>query len=175
MLSSMAMLLVRGEARLEPLVFVGQYLLLTPPAIVFVSAVAVLFESIRWLAGKFGDVVYFFLWMTCRSASSLANEATHGRINWARCFDFTGFGFMIDQMQRTLHTQSVSIGASDFDPTKPTIIFPGLTLTGEWIVPRLISMLSPFLLLPVAALFFHRFDPVRTRTCRRERPPELAR
>src|SRR4051812_32037743 len=63
MLSSMAMLLMRGEAPLEPLVFIQQYLLLTPPAIMFVSAVAVLFESVRWLSGKVGDVLYFFLWM----------------------------------------------------------------------------------------------------------------
>lgn len=161
MLSSMVMLLVRGEARIEPLVFIEQYLLLTPPAIVFVSAVAVLFESIRWLSGKFGDVVYFFLWMTVISLV-IANETSHGRINWARSLDFTGFGFMIDQMQRTLNTHSVSIGSSSFDPAKPTIIFPGLTLTREWIVPRLISLVAPLLLLPVAALFFHRFDPVRT-------------
>ena len=51
MLSSMVMLMVRGEAPLEPLVFIRQYLLLTPAAIIFVSAVAVLFESIPWLAG----------------------------------------------------------------------------------------------------------------------------
>jgi hypothetical protein len=106
MLSSMAMLVARGEAPLEPLVFVEQYLLLTPAAIVFVSAVAVLFESIRWLSGKLGDVIYFFLWMTVIGLV-IANETTHGRINWARCFDFTGFGFMIDQMQRTLHTETV--------------------------------------------------------------------
>jgi hypothetical protein len=161
MLSSMVMLAVRGEARLEPLVFVEQYLLLTPPAIVFASAVAVLFESIPWLAGKFGDVVYFFLWSMVIGLVG-ANEATHGAINWLRCFDFTGFGFMIDQLQRTLHTESVSIGASSFDPTKPTILFPGLTLTREWVLPRLISLLTPLLLLPLAGLFFHRFDPVRT-------------
>ena len=161
MLSSMVMLAVRGEARLEPLVFIGQYLLLTPAAIVFVSAVAVLFESIPWLAGKFGDVVYFFFWCTVIGLVG-ANEATHGRINWARCFDFTGFGFMIDQLQRTLQTKSVSIGASSFDPTKPTILFPGLTMTREWFLPRLISLLIPLSLLPIAALFFHRFDPVRT-------------
>ncbi|HKP03427.1 MAG TPA: hypothetical protein VJU77_08725 [Chthoniobacterales bacterium] len=161
MLSSMAMLVARGEAPLEPFVFIGQYLLLTPAAIVFVSAVAVLFESIRWLSGKLGDVLYFFLWMTVIGLV-VANETTHGRINWARCFDFTGFGFMIDQMQRTLHTESVSIGASSFDPTKPTILFPGLTLTREWVLPRLISILTPLLLLPMAALVFHRFDPVRT-------------
>jgi hypothetical protein len=162
MLSSMAMLAVRGEAPLNLFVFVEQYLLLTPPAIVFVSAVAVLFESIPWLAGKFGDVVYFFLWCTVIGLV-VANETTHGRINWARCFDFTGFGFMIDQMQRTLHTESVSIGASSFDPAKPTVVFNGLSLTPEWVVPRLISLLAPLSLLPVAALFFHRFDPVRTR------------
>ncbi|MEY2482927.1 MAG: hypothetical protein QOK24_1455 [Verrucomicrobiota bacterium] len=161
MLSSMVMLAVRGEARLEPFVFIGQYLLLTPAAIVFVSAVAVLFESIPWLAGKLGDVIYFFLWSTVIGLVG-ANEAAHGQINWLRCFDFTGFGFMIDQMQRTLQTHSVSIGASSFDPTKPTIIFQGLSLTPDWILPRAISLLVPLLLLPVAGLFFHRFDPVRT-------------
>src|SRR3954465_10671758 len=161
MLSSMAMLVARGKARIEPLVFIEQYLLLTPPAIVFVSAVAVLFESIRWLSGKVGDVLYFFLWMTVIGLV-VANEETKGAINWARCFDFTGFGFMIDQLQRTLQTHSVSIGASDFDPTKPTVVFPGLSLTREWVVPRFISLVAPLALLPIAALFFHRFDPVRT-------------
>ena len=162
MLSSMVMLTVRGEARLEPFVFVEQYLLLTPAAIVFVSAVAVLFESIPWLAGKLGDVLYFFLWMTAIGLV-VANETSHGRINWARCFDFTGFGFMIDRLQQTLHMDSVSIGASPFDRKKPPILFNGLTLTREWVLPRVISLLAPLSLLPVAALFFHRFDPVRTR------------
>ncbi len=162
MLSSMAMLAVRGEARLEPFIFIEQYLLLVPPAIVFVSAVAVLFESIPWLAGKVGDVIYFFIWSTVIGLV-VANETTHGGINWARCFDFTGFGFMIDQLQRTLHTESVSIGASHFNPAKAPILFPGLTLTREWILPRLISMLAPLAMLPLAALCFHRFDPVRTR------------
>lgn len=64
MLSSMAMLAIRAEAPMEPLVFIRQYLPLTPAAITFVSALAVLFESIRWLSGKLGDVVYFFLWVT---------------------------------------------------------------------------------------------------------------
>ena len=97
MLSSMVMLLVRGEARLEPLVFVQQYLLLTPPAIVFVSAVAVLFESIPFLSGKLGDVLYFFLWMALLGLV-VSQEAT-GSLAWGRYFDVSGFGFMIDQMQ----------------------------------------------------------------------------
>jgi hypothetical protein len=160
MLFSMAMLLVRGEARLEPWTFVQQYLLLTPAAIVLVSAVAVLFESIPWLSGKFGDVFYFFLWMGLTGAV-VANEANGGRWSWVRYMDSPGVGFMISQMQHTLHTDSVSIGASTFDPAKPTVVFNGLFLTRDWIAPRIVSTLLPLALLPVAAFFFHRFDPVR--------------
>jgi hypothetical protein len=160
MLSSMAMLLVRGEARLEPLVFVRQYFLLASPAIVLVSATAVFFESVRFLSGKFGDVVYFFLFMTFIGLVA-GNEASGGRIPWARCFDFSGFGFLISEMQHTLHTESVSIGSSPFDPAKPTIVFPGLTMTRDWLIPRIVSLILPLTLLPAAALVFHRFDPVR--------------
>ena len=161
MLSSMAMLVVRGEARLEPLVFVEQYLLLTPAAIIFVSAVAVLFESIPFLAGKVGDVFYFFFWMTFLGLA-VGDEVSHGRMKWARCLDFSGFGFMINQMTGALHTDAVEIGASPFDPAKTPILFPGLSMPADWIVPRLTSLLLPLLFLPLAALCFHRFDPVRT-------------
>lgn len=104
MLTSLVMLLVRAEAPFQPLVFIGQYLLLTPAAIVFVSAVAVLFESMPWFAGKFGDLVYFFLWSTVIGIV-VSNEVRGGRSNRAHCFDFTGFGFMIEQMQRTRSTR----------------------------------------------------------------------
>ncbi len=161
MLSSMVMLLVRGEARLEPLVFIQQYLLLAPPAIVFVSAVAVLFESIPWLSGKLGDVLYFFLWMAMLGLV-ISQEAT-GSLSWGRYFDVSGFGFMIDRMQTTLQTESVAIGASSFDPAKEPMVFNGLTLTPEWIAPRIGSILLPIAFLPLAAFFFHRFDPVRTK------------
>jgi hypothetical protein len=162
MLSSMAMLLVRGEAPIEPLVFVGQYLLLTPARIIFVSAVAVLFESIRFLSGKIGDVFYFFFFMSFMGVA-IGDQVSGGQMNWARCFDFSGFGFMIDQMTRTLQTTELSIGSSAFDPTKEPILFPGLRMQPEWIVPRIISMLLPLAFLPLAGLFFHRFDPVRTK------------
>ncbi|MBA3652093.1 MAG: hypothetical protein H0W66_11605 [Chthoniobacterales bacterium] len=161
MLTSMAMLIVRGEAAIEPLVFLEQYLLLTPASIVFVSAVAVLFESIPFLSGKIGDVAYFFLWLGA-AGLVVGDVASHRRIGWARYIDFTGFGFMFDQLTRTLHTSSVAIGASPFDPKKATIVFSGLTLPGAWVLPRIVSTLAPLALLPLAVLCFHRFDPVRT-------------
>ena len=128
MLSSMAMLAIRAEAPMEPLVFVRQYLLLTPAAITFVSALAVLFESIRWLSGKLGDVVYFFLWVTSLGVVA-SQESSRGGISWGRYVDFTGFGFMIGQTQRTLGIDSISIGSTPVDPSQPPIVFPGLSLT----------------------------------------------
>jgi hypothetical protein len=56
MISSMIMQLVRGEAPVEPLVFLKHYLLILPPAICFVSVAALTFESIRFLSGRFGDL-----------------------------------------------------------------------------------------------------------------------
>ena len=162
MLSSMATLAIRAEAPMEPLVFVRQYLLLTPAAITFVSALAVLFESIRWLSGKFGDAIYFFLWVTSLGVVA-SQEAGKGGIRWGRYVDFTGFGFMIGQTQRNLGVTSVSIGSTPVDPSLPPAVFPGLNLPAEWLWPRIISILLPLALLPVAGLFFHRFDPVLTR------------
>lgn len=161
MFSSMAMLALHAEAPLQPLVFVRQYLLLTSAAITFVSALAVLFESVPWLSGKLGDVVYFFVWMTSIGVVA-SQEASRAGINWGRYFDFTGFGFMISQTQRTLGVTEISIGSTPVDPTQTPVIFPGLILTSDWFGPRIIATFLPLLLLPLAGLFFHRFDPIRT-------------
>jgi hypothetical protein len=162
MLASMSMLLVRGEAPLDPIVFITQYLLLVPPVLVFVSALAILFECTPGLRGKFGDVVYFFLWAGSAGAAASLIDRPNPPV-WPRYIDFTGLGFSMHQIGDALHTQSVSIGQSNFDPAKPTIVFPGLHFEWAWAGPRVVSMFAPLVLLVVARLFFHRFDPARLR------------
>lgn len=157
MLSSMAMLLVRGEAPLEPLVFAKQYLLLVPPTIVAVSVVAIVFESIPFLSGKFGDVVYFFLWVGSLGVVASNVTATDPGV-WGY-FDISGFGYL----KAAIGTEHLSIGASNFDASKGLHVFKGLVLPAKWIGPRIGSTVVSFVLLPVAILFFHRFDPARLR------------
>jgi hypothetical protein len=159
---SMAMVLVRGEAPLEPLVFVRQYALLAPPTIVLVATVAVLFESVRWLSGRLGDVAWFFLWMGGMAAPAVV-LGSEGRPGLVRYLDFSGLGFLISRMRETLGTTAISIGASSFDPAKEVVVLEGLTLPPEWIAPRLVATLLPLTLLPVALVFFHRFDPAKVR------------
>jgi ABC-type transport system involved in multi-copper enzyme maturation permease subunit len=160
MAASMVMLLVRGEAPLEPLIFMKQYALMTPPAIVFVSVVAIVFESIPFLSGRFGDVAYFFLYAT--SLGLIVNMMIHGGTA-ARYFDVSGFGYLMEQTQRAFHTQSMSIGSSPFNAAKPVLTIGGLNLEGGALLARIASTIAPVPLLVLARLFFHRFDPARLR------------
>ncbi|HEX8153326.1 MAG TPA: hypothetical protein VF698_09390 [Thermoanaerobaculia bacterium] len=162
MVTAMGMLLVRAEAPLEPLIFVKQYLLLLPPTIVFVSAVAILFEAVPWLSGRFGDVAYFFFW-----ASSLGVVASKiekaGAPTAAAYFDYSSFGYMIANIKQVTGTSHISIGASRFDAANGVYVYSGLTLDGGWLLPRIVATLMPLAVLVIARLFFHRFDPARVR------------
>jgi hypothetical protein len=160
-ITSLAMLAVRGEAPFAPLAFVAQYLLMVPPSIVMVATLAIVFESVPLLAGRLGDVLYFFIWMA--SLALFAVALGSGGPSVLRYFDISGFGLMIQTMQTALHSPNIAIGASDFDPALPTLVFEGLPLTLDAIVPRLVATVLPLILLPLGLLTFHRFDPARVR------------
>jgi hypothetical protein len=64
MLSAMGIQLIRGEAlRISLSGYLLPYLLLTLPMMALVAAIAVFFESISWLRGGFGNVVFFFVFL----------------------------------------------------------------------------------------------------------------
>jgi hypothetical protein len=161
MAASMAMLLVRGEAPLEPLIFMKQYAIVTPSTIVFISVAAIVFESMPWLSGRVGDVFYFFVYAA--SLGIVAGSMEHGGGGVLRFFDFSGFGYLFEQCRETFHTTSMSIGASSFDPAKAPITIAGLNLAGGAWATRLVSTITPIPMLLLARAFFHRFDPARIR------------
>ncbi|MGN6183371.1 MAG: hypothetical protein ACTHQM_06915 [Thermoanaerobaculia bacterium] len=163
MATAMAMVFVRGERPLEPLVFAGQYLLLVPPSIAFVSAIAIFFECTPLLRTKFGDVLYFFLWVFTLTAAAMMMEKGVAP-DVAAYFDFSGMGVLLEQLKTYYHTNSLSIGAANFDAATGTMEFHGLRLTPQWLVPRIAATLYPMVLLVLARLFFHRFDPARVRS-----------
>ena len=167
MATAMAMVIVRGEAPLEPLVFARQYFLLLPPAIVCVSAFAIVFECTPLLRSKFGDVLYFFIWLSL--IGTVATMTENGEGGWAAYFDVSGLGFMMQQLKTNYQTNSLSIGASTFDAAKPALVFPGLQWGWQWVMPRIVSTLWPMSLLLIARVFFHRFDPARVRSMPNEK------
>lgn len=173
MLVSMVMVIVRGEAPLEPLVFLEQYLLIAPAPIVYVSALAILFESVPWLSGRFGDVAYFFLFMLSMTFGTVA--ALEGGMHWAVYFDPTAMSSTLLQMKTTLHTNSLSIGASHFDVHQPPVVYHGLMPTWGFLAQRLVAMFVPLPLLLIARASFHRFDPVRVKVAAKGQGKWLSR
>jgi hypothetical protein len=160
LLSSMIMQLIRGEAPLEPLTFILFYALMVPPLLVFISTIAIIFESTKFLSGKFGDVLYFMVWISLMVFTAIGSEHKHYP-NFASYFDSMGMGYLFGQMKTFLGSDSLSIGSTKYDMTKTPFVISGFSFRSEWIVPRLISLVwtIPLLLIPLAR--FHRFNPDR--------------
>lgn len=172
MLVAMAMVIVRGEAPLEPWTFIRHYALLAPPPIFLVSALAILFECVPWLSGRGGDVAYFFVFLF---SMALSTAAVINGMSWGALFDPSGMSAVMAQNMATMHTRSIAIGSGPFDVHKPPIVYPGLALDGAFLAQRLLSLLVPLPLLLLARASFHRFDPVRVRVAAKAERRWLAR
>ena len=127
------------------------------PAMALVAAVAVLFETIGFLSGGFGNIIYFFLF-TLVVAFGIEQSKTNPALEplGARLFqesmgaaakaafpDYDG-GFLV--------------GASDV-PVKGIFHWSGVDWTPEVILKRFTFLGIALALTLLAGLFFDRFDP----------------
>ncbi|MBV8543892.1 MAG: hypothetical protein JO088_04015, partial [Acidobacteria bacterium] len=103
------------------------------------------------------DVFYFFVYAA--SLGIIVSMMERGGTGLGRYLDFSAFGYLMEQTQKTFHTQAMSIGASDFNPAKAPITIAGLNLAGDAWATRLVSTITPIPMLLLARVFFHRFDP----------------
>lgn len=169
LISSMIMQLIRGEAPLEPLTFIAIYALMVPPLLVYISTVAIIFESTKFLSGKFGDVLYFMVWILLIAFTAVGSEHKHYP-NFVSYCDSMGMGYLFGQMKTIIGSDSLAIGSTQYDMTKTPFVISQFPFRAEWILPRLISLVwtIPLLLIPLAR--FHRFNPDRIKaTSRRVR------
>lgn len=169
LVSSMAMQAARGEGPVALGPYLATYGLLVPPAILFAAAAAVLFETRPRLAGRLGDVTYFFLWLTVVGLATAGEVMSAG--SWTSLVDFAGFGVAAEAAKQASGSPGFAIGASAFDASAGTYTFPGIALRGGWIVRRFAALLVPAGMLALAVAGFHRFDPDRVRLP----PPGAAR
>jgi ABC-type transport system involved in multi-copper enzyme maturation permease subunit len=157
------MVLLKGEARLDPGALLMPFLAVALPRMAMVAALAVLFESVPWLRGVLGNVVYFFLWISVTGASSmggmelpLLKDPLGERVFRSSLFAAARSAFPGD----TISNVGLQLGPAGQFRYK---IFPwsGLDWTpgivaGQW----LWAVLGLGLIL-LAALWFARFDPSR--------------
>ncbi len=164
LLSTMVMYLLRGEGPLEPAVFLRYYALILIPAALSTATVALVFESLPWLAGRLGDVLYFFLWMCLLTVPVLVGaRGDPGAAQVAACFDGPALSLVFQQVRSGTGSDRFTIGQTPFDPQKAPVKFQRVKIESSDLLPRFVSGLWPLPLLLLVSLRFHRFDPARLR------------
>jgi hypothetical protein len=151
--------------------------LIAIPSVGLVAAMAVLFESVHWLRGGLGNIVYFFLFLLMISIS-FGVSATFTLSETANPYiDFTGMRMLNDSILADCQAANpdcnlgINFGFPKFDPSK---LFPflkleppgyftwnGLHWTADMLLSRLVFMIIAVGLALLASLFFDRFNPSR--------------
>jgi len=156
-----------GEStQLDLTSLLSPFLFGTLPAMGLVAAVAVLFETIGFLSGGFGNIIYFFLFgMVIPLGDTLTKEhpaleplgisllqQSMGAAAKAVFPDYDG-GFML--------------GSTDI-PAKGVFHWSGVNWTLDIIIQRIAIFGLAVVLTLLASLFFDRFDPSRRKPRRRK-------
>jgi len=159
--SGIAMQVLHGEdSRVDLWKLLAPFLLIALPAMVVVSALAVLFETIPGLRGGFGNIVYFFVW-TAGLSIPIATSA--------RGFDWPGLSIISDSMFSVagigLEHRDFSFSLNYGAPGGPlsTFRWDGVQWIGPIVIGRCAWVGIAVGLALLAALFFDRFDPAKGR------------
>lgn len=173
MISSVGIQLLRGEVlKISLSAYLLPYLLLTLPMMALLAAVAVLFESISWLRGGFGNVFFFFLFlmsywmMAALSFAALPTTSGSGSPSIAFIPDPTGALEVF---------RSISIAGRELIPGfqggldlgnpfqeyghVSTFVWNGVVWRVPSILGRLLWIGIAVGITSLAATFFDRFDP----------------
>ena len=161
--------------------FLGPYLLLAAPGLVFVAATAVFFDVAPGLRGPGGLVVFFFAW---GFLFMLLPAQLHGgverseRLSGIAAFDPVGVVTFMQALEESLPEVApgkLSVGIQWYDEPIARVAWSGVSLSPAVTAARLAQFGWTLLPLGAAILAFDRFDPARARrSLRRARRWERA-
>jgi hypothetical protein len=170
-------LLFRNEAgTLDLWAFISPFLIITLPAIVFAAALAVLFDTARWLRGSAGNVIYLFVAEFCIVFGMLkiplldlaAVSAFTDSVRAAAAIAFPG------------ETVGLIMGFVGLDPAMQVEEFrifnwDGIAWTGDALVLRLTWIGYAAIATVIAIPLFDRFDLAKVGRKRPRRKAKPAR
>ena len=142
------------------------------PSVAVIAALSVLFETIPWLHGTLGNVVYYILWLVLLIVSA-ANVPSLQQIG-EPANDLWGTQVILSGMIKDTavafpdYQGSVAIGAATLPAPLQTFNWTGIQWTAEIIFGRMLWLIAALGIVLLAALLFRRFDPA-------PRKPKLAR
>ena len=173
MLTMLGLHLVRGDGPIELLVYLQYYALLLAPLLLFTVSCAVLFDSVAFLMGKAGDVLYCILYCVQLGAAISATAVAAKVVPLVTVFDFSGIGACMLLIRQAVDSTAISLGGGSFDAALAPITLTGALWTWELVALRCASAVLALLPLLPAALLFHRFSPdrVKVATAAKRRSP----
>jgi ABC-type transport system involved in multi-copper enzyme maturation permease subunit len=170
--------LLTDPARFDLLTLAAPIVLIALPSMALVAAIAVLFESVTWLRGGVGNILYFFLFLFAIIGSLGVSISTSSIFKTANPYiDFTGMRMLNDSISAACQVAypecsiGINFGFPKFDPSKilpflqikPPEYFTwnGLRWTADMVLSRLVFLAVAVGLVLLSALFFDRFNPSR--------------
>lgn len=163
MLASLVLHLLRGEGPLQPLVYLGTYIGVLLPLLMWVASMAVLADAWAPLMGKRGDLLYFALWLAQGAALPIVMESGVTDLSPWLALDISGLSADILRMTKLLGVKHFGIGGSSFDAGLGVLPMPDSFWTLGLIALRLASAALALLPLLPALLLFHRYSPDRVK------------
>lgn len=143
--------------------FLSPFIFIVLPLMALVAAFAVLFESISFLQGGFGNIIYFFAFI-----SFIPLFMENPTLKQYPAFEPTGLGILASEMGKAVtaiypeYNGDFSLGGGVVTATR-VFTWNGIQWTFEIILARLSLIALSILLIFFAALFFDRFDPSRSK------------
>lgn len=156
MLMSMAVFLIRaGNYPFEPLQFISPFIIITLPAIFFISALAVVAEVGAYKYPLLLNIGFFILLM-----GLIAKQASE-----PPAADLYGVRAVTLAMQHSVSKNGAASNANvnmgflfGSKDTFHTFVFDGLQWPASFLISRLLWMALSIVLIFISSRFFHRFD-----------------
>jgi hypothetical protein len=156
-----AMVLLQGEAALDLGALLMPFLAFAIPFMTTIAALAVVFETIPWLRGAVGNVIYFFVWLSLIMFSLQGWEALpflKEPIGYSAFSASIRAGAQVAFPNATLGMMAV--GNNDTPGIQYKIFnWPGLDWTPGIVIGQWFWVLIALGLILLSAFWFARFDP----------------
>jgi hypothetical protein len=168
-LAALVIQFLQGEnTQIDLFAFLSPFIFIVMPLMALVAAAAVLFESVPFLQGGFGNIVYFFAFI-----SFLPLFMENPTLKQYPAFEPTGLGILASDMGKAVtaidpeYNGDFSLGGGFVSATR-VFTWNGVHWTAEFILARFSLIALAVLLIFFAALFFDRFDPSRAKPKQRK-------
>lgn len=166
LIEGILMNLLLGTHDLNLLALAAPLVVIALPGAALIAAFAVLFESLGWLRGGLGNVIYFFAFMFALIWSGQIEAiGTPGKIP-NPYIDFTGWQIIGDSVSRAARAvYPDTAGGFAFSITDFTnanlFLWNGLQWTRDIFLSRGFFLLVALGIVLISSLFFDRFNPSR--------------